>query len=75
MILVSFAQEHKIAVVKAVRTLLDIDLKSAKELVESCPVAINTPGAAEQLRAAGTTVEIRYHAAFHVLLTKGFVLR
>ena len=56
----------KVKVVKIIRSVLDIELKAAYDLVNAAPVALKTDADAElaqtlknELEAAGATVEIK----------------
>ena len=60
------ADSYKVKVVKIIRSVLDIELKAAYDLVNAAPVALKTDADAElaqtlknELEAAGATVEIK----------------
>ncbi|MBR6362543.1 MAG: ribosomal protein L7/L12 [Bacteroidales bacterium] len=57
---------NKVKVVKIIRSVLDIELKAAYDLVNAAPVALKTDADAElaqtlknELEAAGATVEVK----------------
>lgn len=58
--------ENKVGVIKAIRTITNLGLKEAKELVESAPKAVlsgvskeDAEKAKEQLEGAGATVSLK----------------
>ncbi|BBA84825.1 50S ribosomal protein L7/L12 [endosymbiont of Pachyrhynchus infernalis] len=58
--------ENKISVIKVIRSILNLDLKESKKLVESCPVTLKEKlkeseinNIKELLENAGATIEIQ----------------
>ncbi|MCY2928162.1 MAG: 50S ribosomal protein L7/L12 [Planctomycetota bacterium] len=65
-VILKVAGDQKIQVIKAVRSLTNLGLKEAKELVEGAPKPVKTgvskdeaAEAKKQLEAAGATVEVK----------------